>query len=70
MSQCSLSRAIDHTFYDTIVSEAPEQCLRALALSSLMPRAGDWLKIVPSPTLGLDLHDSDFQHCLQYWLGT
>ena len=26
--------------------------------------------VVPSPALGLNLHDSDFRHCLQYWLGT
>ena len=30
---------------------------------------GDWLNVVPSPSLGLHLHDREFRLCLQYWLG-
>ena len=41
----------------------------ALALSSSIPHAGDWLNVVPSSALGLHLHDWEFRVCLQYWLG-
>ena len=41
----------------------------ALALSSAIFHAGDWLNVVPSSTLGLHLHDQEFRLCLKYWLG-
>ena len=41
----------------------------ALTLSNAIPYAGDWLHLVPSPALGLHLHDQELHHCLQYWLG-
>ena len=42
---------------------------RALALSSSIRHAGDWLNVIPSSALGLHLHDREFRPCLQYWLG-
>ena len=30
---------------------------------------GDWLKIVPSPSLGMHLHDRELRIRLAYWLG-
>ena len=38
-------------------------------LSSAIHHAGDWLNVIPSPSLGLHLHDREFCFCLQYWLG-
>ncbi len=51
------------------VDSAPTCRSRALALSSSLPHAGDWLNIIPSTTLGLHLHDREFRCCLRYWLG-
>ena len=34
------------------------------------PHAGNWLNVVPSPSLGLHLHDQEFRSCLRYWLGS
>ena len=50
---------------------APTIRARALALSSGLPHAGagDWLNVVPSPTLGLRLQDRVFRCSLQYRLG-
>ena len=42
---------------------------RALALSTSLSHAGDWLNVLPSPSLGLTLHSQDFRFCLDYWLG-
>ena len=44
-------------------------CARALALSSALPHAGNWLNGIPSSTLGLHLQDQEFRYCLRYWLG-
>ena len=41
----------------------------SLALPCSLPRAGDWLNVVPSPSLGLHLHYKEFCSCLRYWLG-
>ena len=43
--------------------------LKALANSTALPHAGDWLNVVPSKALGLHLQDWEFRLCLQYWLG-
>ena len=39
--------------------------LRSLGL----PRAGDWLSVVPLPALGLHLRGLEFVPFLRYWLG-
>ena len=69
LRQHSLSFAIDETLFQCLISSAPSICTRALALSSALPHAGDWLNGVPSATLGLLLHDQEFRCCLRYWLG-
>ena len=40
-----------------------------MSLSTSLAHAGDWLNVLPSPSLGLTLHNQDFRHCLDYWLG-
>ncbi len=47
----------------------PPQRSRALALSTGLPHAHDWFNVIPSPSLGLHLQDSEFRSCLCYWLG-
>ena len=67
--QCSLSHIIDEATYSSLLDSAPDSCSRALALSTAIPHAGDWLNVVPSTALGLHLHDREFRLCLDYWLG-
>ena len=67
--QSHLSRAIDQSSFDYLLSNAPSSRLKALALSSAIPYAGDWLNVIPSLALGLHLHDQEFRRCLQYWFG-
>ena len=54
---------------DLIDWSAPNVRSKALALSSAIRHAGDWLNVVPSSALGLHLLDREFRFCLQYWLG-
>ena len=69
LQQRHLSRAIDQAVFDELCSTAPDTRLKALALSSSISHAGDWLNVIPSSALGLHLHDWEFRLCLQYWLG-
>ena len=47
IQQCHLSKVIDQSTFDSLLSNAPSSCLKALALSSAIPHAGDWLNVVP-----------------------
>ena len=67
--QLSLSQAIDNASHRLLVSSATSIRSRALALSSSLPHAGDWLNVIPSSSLGLHLQDQEFKCCLRYWLG-
>ena len=67
--QRHLSLAIDEATHHQLMSSAPSIRARALALSTALPHAGDWLNGVPSAALGLRLQDREFRSCLRYWLG-
>ena len=67
--QHHLSLAIDEAVYCQLFSSAPSVRARALANSTSLPHAGDWLNGVPSAALGLRLQDKEFRPCLRYWLG-
>ena len=69
ISQRSLSLAIDEAVHQDLFSSAPSTRARALAHSSALPHASDWLNGVPSAALGLHLQDQEFRCCLRYWLG-
>ena len=69
LRQRPLSRKIDEATYNSLLYSAPDIRSRALALSTALPHAGDWLMVVPSSTLGLHLHDREFRLCIDYWLG-
>ncbi len=55
LCQKSLTNKIDVAQYNTLLSSAPDTRSRALALSSAIPHAGDWLNVIPSSSLGLHL---------------
>ena len=69
LHQRHLSHAIDEASFNLLLESAPDTRSRALALSSSLPHAGDWLNVVPSQTLGLSLQNREFRLCLDYWLG-
>ena len=64
-----LSSCIDEASLNLLLSSAPDLHSKALAHSTALPHAGDWLNVIPSATLGLHLQDWEFRLCLQYWLG-
>ena len=64
-----LFHSMDEASFQHLLSSAPSTHPRALVLSSALPHAGDWLNVVPTPSLGLHLQDSEFRFCLQYCLG-
>ncbi len=69
LQQKCLSHVVDEACFQQLLDSAPTCRSRALALSSSLPHAGDWLNIILSTTLGLHLHDREFRCCLRYWLG-
>ena len=69
ISQKSMSRVVDNLLYEVLLSSAPSLSFRALALSSSLPHAMDWLMVTTSPNLDLHLLGSEFGTCLRYWLG-
>ena len=70
LRQGPLSHAVDEATFNRLLNSSPNcSCFRALALSSSLPHAGDWLNVVPSPALGLHLQGKEFRLCLGYWLG-
>ena len=64
LHQHTLSAAIDKANFNRLLASAPSFQSCALALSSNLPHAGDWLNVVPSEHLGLHLHDCEFRCCV------
>ena len=64
-----LSHLIDDSLYNSLLSSAPNTRHRALAISSSLPHAGEWLSVLPCPNLGLHFLGPEFQTCLWYCLG-
>ena len=64
LRQHVLSRVIDEASFDALIDSAPDTRSRALALSSAIPHAGDWLNVVPTSALVLHLLDREFRPCL------
>ncbi len=69
LRQCHLLKAIDQAVFADLCSAAPDTRSKALALSTAIPHAGDWLNVVPSHALGLHLQYWEFRLFFQYWLG-
>ena len=69
LRQRPLSHTIDEASHADLLCRAPDTRSKALALSSAIRHAGNWLNAVPSRALGLHLRDQEFRLCLQYWLG-
>ena len=64
LRQHALSLAIDKALHHTLLASATSVRSWALVLSTSLPHAGDWLNVVPSPSLGLKLQDREFSYCL------
>ena len=60
--QKSLSVAIDDAVYNQLIASVPDTRHKALALSSSLPHAGDWLNVIRSASLGLYIHDQEFRY--------
>ena len=60
LHQRALSASINEASYQHLIASAPTTRSRA---------PYDWLNVIPSPPLGLHLHDREFRICLSYWLG-
>ena len=69
LRQRHLSHALDEAVHLELLDTAPDTRSKALAMSSAIHHAGDWLNVIPSSSLGLHLQDWEFRLCLQYWLG-
>ena len=69
LRQRALSNCIDEASLNLLLTSAPDLHTKALANSTALPHAGDWLNVVPSKALGLHLQDWEFRLCVQYWLG-
>ena len=69
LRQRALSRKIDEACYNSLITTAPDTRSLALARSTAISHAGDWLSVVPSMALGLHFHNREFRLCLKYWLG-
>ena len=69
VTQRALSTAINQASLRRLIDSAPDSRSRALALSSSIQHAGDWLSVIPSRALGLHMLDQEFRACLHYWLG-
>ena len=67
--QRPLSHSIDDCCFQLLLESAPDMQSTALAHSSSLPHAGDWLNAIPSSALGLHIPDRVFCLCLMYWLG-
>jgi hypothetical protein len=69
LTQKNLSRAVDAQVHRELLESSPSTRHKALALSTCVPHAGDWLDVVPSSTLGLHLMPWEFRSCALYYLG-
>ena len=55
--------------FDVLLQDAPDTHSKALALSTSICHAGDWLNVISCPALDLHLLDWEFCSCLKYWFG-
>ena len=69
LRQRVLSRAIDVASHQLLLETAPDIRFKALANSTALQHAGDWLNVIPSSSLGLHFLDREYRVCLRYWLG-
>ena len=67
--QRHLCRAIDQARFNSFLNDVPDTRSKALALSTSIRHAGDWLNVVPCSALGLNSVDWEFRLCMKYWLG-
>ena len=69
MSQKQLSVMVDNSVHSNLLSLAESARDRARLHSVSLPHAGDYLLVVPSPSLGLQLRPAEFRTAVLYRLG-
>ena len=69
LHQKTLPGSIDQASFLMFIDSAPNSHFKALALSSAIRHAGDWLNVIPCTSLSLHFFDKEFQFTLCYWLG-
>ena len=69
MKQKMLSNMVDKKVYETLLTDCESTREKARLNSVCLPHAGDWLYVVPSPTLGLQLRPQEFRTSALYRLG-
>ena len=62
-------KSLARVYVHTNTTHAGVATPKALAQSSAIRHAGDWLNVIPSSALGLHMFDQEFRLCLRYWLG-
>ena len=68
-SQKQLSTLVDQTLHRSLLSQAVSTRDKSRLLSVGLPHSGDWLCVVPSPSLCLQLRPSEFRTSVLYRLG-
>jgi hypothetical protein len=69
LTQHSLSQAIDSNLQEQLISSLSSAREKARFHSVSDSHSGDWLKVVPSPSLGLALSSAEFKFASLYRLG-
>ena len=69
ISQKELSLRVDDKLYNELIEAAETVRDKARLASVELPHAGDWLYVVPSPALGLQLRPPEFRVSVLYRLG-
>ena len=68
-SQKQLSLKIDEKDHEKLLDDTESSREKARLHSVQLAHSGDWLNVVPSPSLGLQLHPPEFRVCVLYRLG-
>ena len=69
LSQKDLTVMMDGRLQNSLLDAAETPREKARLLSVQLPHAGDWLQVIPSPTLGLQLRAAELRTAVLYRLG-
>ena len=69
LTQRQLSMKIDEHLHNVLLNSAANTRERARLQSVQLPHAGDWLHVIPSAALGLQLRGPEFKTAILYRLG-
>ena len=69
LSQKELGMKIEETLHNNLLNGAETSRDKARLQSLQLPHAGDWLHVIPSPSLGLLMRPPEFRVSVLYRLG-